>query len=181
MTRDEAIKILVRNDIAALSPEARASLLLDWWTIDASDPDYAGLPEELKAELTQAQGPGVSNSIQYEFLIHVALRHSFAGVSNDFLTGRLAQLGYQASVVGPIEVLARCPCCGYRSLTARAIYEICKVCFWEDDGSDDPDRMSGPNHMTLSEGRENYAMLGAVTEESRQHVLPDGKDRYLRE
>jgi hypothetical protein len=44
MTRDEAIRILVRNDIAALSPEARASLLLDWWTIEASDPDYAELP-----------------------------------------------------------------------------------------------------------------------------------------
>jgi hypothetical protein len=32
----------------------------------------------------------------------------------------------------------RCPCCGYLTLMERAGYEICDVCWWEDDGQDDP-------------------------------------------
>ena len=28
----------------------------------------------------------------------------------------------------------RCPCCGFRTLGTRGGFEICAVCFWEDDG-----------------------------------------------
>ena len=33
----------------------------------------------------------------------------------------------------------RCPCCQFRTLSARGAYEICPVCLWEDDGQDDHD------------------------------------------
>jgi len=26
-----------------------------------------------------------------------------------------------------------CPCCGYLTLPERGAYDICPVCFWEDD------------------------------------------------
>ncbi|MFF1770133.1 CPCC family cysteine-rich protein [Streptomyces sp. NPDC058249] len=29
-----------------------------------------------------------------------------------------------------------CPCCGFLTLDERGSYEICPVCFWEDDGQD---------------------------------------------
>lgn len=37
------------------------------------------------------------------------------------------------------EKTYRCPCCRYKTLYGRGGYEICKVCFWEDDGQDDHD------------------------------------------
>ncbi len=58
-----------------------------------------------------------------------------------------------------------CPCCGYPMLSERVAFEICLLCWWEDDGSDDAgeharpgdlDRPSGPNHITLREARENF-------------------------
>jgi methylenetetrahydrofolate reductase (NADPH) len=59
----------------------------------------------------------------------------------------------------------RCPCCGYKTLNERGGYEICNVCFWEDDGQDDYDAdtvRGGPNStLSLTEARENYQTFGA--------------------
>ena len=57
----------------------------------------------------------------------------------------------------------QCPCCDYFSLEKRGGYDICPICFWEDDGMDlnTIDNHSGPNHMTLREGRLNFIKLGA--------------------
>ena len=35
----------------------------------------------------------------------------------------------------------RCPCCGYYTFDEPNSFEICDVCFWQDDGiqSDKPD------------------------------------------
>lgn len=48
-----------------------------------------------------------------------------------------------------------CPVCGYMTLSSRINWDICSICFWEDDGSDDycANEVSGPNHKTLIEGR----------------------------
>ena len=35
-------------------------------------------------------------------------------------------------------------------------YEICKVCFWEDDGNIELTKYSGVNRMTLNEGKEKF-------------------------
>jgi hypothetical protein len=181
MTRDEAIEILTQHDLASLSTADRESLLIDWWSIDANDSDYKSLPEPLRAELVEAEGPNNARESRYDSLLRIALRRSFAGVVNEFLENRLTQLGIVASIDGPIEVLMSCPCCRYRSLRERGAYEICRVCFWEDDGSNDLDRFSGPNHMTLREARANFDRLGAVNEAARGHVLPDGCTCYLRD
>ncbi|HDV6321953.1 TPA: hypothetical protein RJR38_003806 [Burkholderia multivorans] len=31
----------------------------------------------------------------------------------------------------------RCPCCRSKTLRERGGFEICSVCFWQDDGQDD--------------------------------------------
>lgn len=49
------------------------------------------------------------------------------------------------------DLNVQCYCCGYFTIEERGQYEICDVCFWEDDGCDDLLRHSGPNHMTLEE------------------------------
>lgn len=57
-----------------------------------------------------------------------------------------------------------CPCCGYPLLNSRGDFEICPLCWWEDDGYDDDalgrpgdlDRLSSPNHTTLRQARQNF-------------------------
>lgn len=57
-----------------------------------------------------------------------------------------------------------CPCCGLPTLSARAAFEICPVCWWEDDGQNDADadaRSGGPNGApTLTRARANWQALG---------------------
>lgn len=54
-----------------------------------------------------------------------------------------------------------CPCCGYPTLAARGDYEICTICWWEDDGQDDAnanDVLGGPNGAySLTMARANFA------------------------
>ena len=66
------------------------------------------------------------------------------------------------------NAIYRCPCCGYRTLRERGQHEICKVCFWQDDGQDDHDAdevRGGPNkNLSLTQARANYRAFGAVAE-----------------
>ncbi|MBG0564318.1 hypothetical protein I4J89_22985 [Actinoplanes sp. NEAU-A11] len=61
-----------------------------------------------------------------------------------------------------------CPCCGFVTLSQRGYYEICPVCFWEDDGQDDHDAeeiRGGPNRsLSLTQARRNFACYGASDE-----------------
>lgn len=68
----------------------------------------------------------------------------------------------------------RCPCCNYKTLEERGRYDICPVCFWEDDGQDshDADKIrGGPNgRLSLTKARENYRSIGACEERLLQYV-----------
>jgi hypothetical protein len=65
-----------------------------------------------------------------------------------------------------------CPCCGYFTLGESGSWEICSVCFWEDDGDWRLDVVSGPNHITLRKARANYLEFGACDEHSIGRVRP---------
>jgi len=67
-----------------------------------------------------------------------------------------------------------CPCCDYVTLPERGNYLICPICFWEDEGGDidEPELHSGPNHMTLRQGRTNFQKYGACDEKMVKNVLP---------
>lgn len=68
-----------------------------------------------------------------------------------------------------------CPCCGFRTLRGRGGFEICSVCFWEDDGQDTHHadvRRGGPNHVSLTEGRRNFLTHGVAELKDRVHVRP---------
>ncbi|WP_328860442.1 CPCC family cysteine-rich protein [Streptomyces sp. NBC_00306] len=62
----------------------------------------------------------------------------------------------------------RCPCCGFLTLDERCSFDICPVCFWEDDGQDDHDAdqvRGGPNgRLSLTEARQNFQAMGACGE-----------------
>lgn len=66
-----------------------------------------------------------------------------------------------------------CPCCGHLTLRERGGFEICLVCFWEDDGQDDVDahiERGGPNRGTLWQARTSFLKFGACEEVAKQHV-----------
>jgi hypothetical protein len=69
-----------------------------------------------------------------------------------------------------------CPCCRYRTLSERAGFDICPVCFWEDDGQDDPEAdevWGGPNGaVSLAEARRNFQQFGASRRDVLSHVRP---------
>ncbi|WP_440533068.1 CPCC family cysteine-rich protein [Variovorax sp. YR566] len=57
-----------------------------------------------------------------------------------------------------------CPCCRHLTLAERGGFEICPVCFWEDDGQDDDATVvrGGPNgSLSLKQARENFKACGA--------------------
>ncbi len=62
-----------------------------------------------------------------------------------------------------------CACCGNLTIGERACYEICPVCFWEDDGHGEDEAHNvwgGPNGMfSLAQARLNFQKFGAYDPE----------------
>jgi hypothetical protein len=57
-----------------------------------------------------------------------------------------------------------CPCCGYEVFgEPPGSYDICPICFWEDDIVQlaFPDLAGGANACSLMEGQRNFEVLGA--------------------
>ena len=59
---------------------------------------------------------------------------------------------------GPLYGFDRypCPCCGLPTIDEPGIYDICAVCWWEDDGQEGESPYS-PNRCSLARARENFA------------------------
>ncbi|MFE0846140.1 CPCC family cysteine-rich protein [Streptomyces rochei] len=75
-----------------------------------------------------------------------------------------------------------CPCCGHRVLDAMpGSYEICPVCFWEDDVVQFrwPTMGGGANRVSLIEAQRNYQDFGACNQRSRRYVRPPAEDEPL--
>ena len=59
----------------------------------------------------------------------------------------------------------QCKCCGYYTLdmSPEGSYEICPVCYWEDDSvqSKDSDYTGGANIVSLNVAKTNFSSFGA--------------------
>lgn len=74
----------------------------------------------------------------------------------------------------------KCKCCGYYTLEEEPLdpnmypgtFEICPVCFWEDDSLQykDPELKGGANKVSLNEAKENFKKFGAIREDVIQYV-----------
>ena len=78
--------------------------------------------------------------------------------------------------------LTQCDCCDYFTIPDGNDYEICPICFWEQDafGISEPDQPSGPNHgLSLREGRKNFISLGACAAQFKTNVVTmSGREKY---
>ncbi|WP_447932448.1 CPCC family cysteine-rich protein [Sphingopyxis fribergensis] len=69
-----------------------------------------------------------------------------------------------------------CPCCRCLTISEEAEWEICPVCFWEDDGQDESEAdeaRCGPNQgISLTQARRNFLVIGACCPEMLKNVRP---------
>lgn len=57
-----------------------------------------------------------------------------------------------------------CPCCGYKTLYEEPpdTFQICKICFWEDDGYQYKfPNETGANYVSFREAQQNFIKIGA--------------------
>ena len=74
----------------------------------------------------------------------------------------------------------KCPCCGYYTYAKKpnGEYDICPVCFWEDDPfqAKNPDLEEMANTVSLNQARANYKKFGACEERCLEFVRPPKED-----
>jgi Cysteine-rich CPCC len=84
-----------------------------------------------------------------------------------------------------LDTSYHCPCCGYPTLASRGSFEVCAICYWEDDGQDshDADRVrGGPNgSLSLTQAIRNFAVVGACEERMIDRVRqPTDQEKKFR-
>lgn len=69
-----------------------------------------------------------------------------------------------------------CPCCGFLTMTGptRDTFDICPICWWEDDDVqyDDPNYEGGANEESLNQARANYSSFKAAHRDFLSQVRP---------
>lgn len=68
----------------------------------------------------------------------------------------------------------QCPCCDYYTFLESVDnhFDICPVCYWEDDGVQlhDPTYEGGANQVSLLLARDNYKKYGAIKPDFKNYV-----------
>jgi hypothetical protein len=73
----------------------------------------------------------------------------------------------------------KCPCCEFKTLDSpQGFFDICPVCYWEDDNiqRNDPNYKGGANDISLNDARQNYKNIGAMSSEYLIYVRPPLED-----
>jgi methionyl-tRNA synthetase len=72
-----------------------------------------------------------------------------------------------------------CPCCGYKTFSEPSgSYNICPVCYWEDDPVqlEHPSSEIGANRVSLKQAQQNFIEIGACSPDMRRWVRKPLKD-----
>jgi hypothetical protein len=82
---------------------------------------------------------------------------------------------YRRQWKGPLAHY-RCPCCGFHTLPRQpgGTFDLCPVCFWEDDPIqfEDHEYEGGANTVNLRTAQENFRQFGASERRFLSHVRP---------
>jgi len=177
--RQRAKEMLAAHDLTRKDRDWRADELV---CVSVSDLDE----QAAWLEVSSAVRDEVMSSVEHEIadpehprfdpVFLLSIQGDFAGATNSYLENRLRHIGHDDVVVtGDVEPLQSCPCCGRRTLSSRDEYEICRVCWWEDDGQDNADAsevFGGPNgNVSLTLGRVNFLRHG-LSDPQRLDLVP---------
>lgn len=162
LQREQALELMAYLSIIKMDNEEREGILIDVFSEDDSFKNISDYSDPV-------YNPKI---IEY-------LKNNFIGITNQYIEEFLNdRLDSQVQVIGEDAKMIECPCCGYQTLDSRGQYDICKVCYWEDDGSNEPDRYSSVNSMTLQEARDNFRKSGAISDSFKESVDSEGKLKY---
>mgnify|MGYP000080976834 CR=1 FL=1 len=170
MKRKQAIEKLASIKLLELSEEERAEQL-DIMTFEnwEESKDWNLLPKEIQNEFVEEKLYENPNSKKYDQVLMVWLKDSMRAISNHYLC---ENLGIDSIEGSPIKLYA-CPCCGSRTIDERAEYDICKVCWWEDNGQDNEhsEKTYGVNYgISLTKGRSNFLKYG-IYDPTREDLI----------
>ncbi|MCO6550528.1 MAG: hypothetical protein J6580_07580 [Gilliamella sp.] len=88
-----------------------------------------------------------------QFLLGYFVGIKLKGYSNQYLKQYISALYREPiTIIGDEDILHACPCCHYLTLTHQGQYDVCPLCYWEDDGTQNNElnHYSAVNHLTLS-------------------------------
>lgn len=160
MEREKAVDKLAQVMLLKMSPDERRdqleAMVGENWSESVYWPE---LPAKLKRGFIDDQPIGELNSTLYDPILLMSLKDKLAPVTNEFLASALKI----ETIVGKPAHREACPCCGIRTLEERGVFDICLVCWWEDDGLDNrnAEMQSGPNEgLSLTQARLNYQKYG---------------------
>jgi hypothetical protein len=177
MDRALALRLVAEKVFSELSDSDRESVLLDYATISEEDPGFETLPDDLNARIANGLEEFSSDDLMYEPLVQIGVRDSLIGVTKSIL---LNALDWVTKVEGDVEPLDECCCCGYKALSKRREYNVCPVCFWEDDGTESDEAYSSPNHLTLGEGKRNFQGRGVCSTRGPSMDTVDRLRKYVK-
>lgn len=171
MNRDHAIEKLALMKLAELSENERSEQLeimtFEGWS---QNKDWHLLPADVINEFEERELSDNANSKKYDQVLMIWLKKNLESVTNEFL---LNSLNIDSIEGEPIKLLA-CPCCGRRTIEERGNYEICRVCWWEDDGQDNDEAdqiFGGPNYgISLTNGRFHFLKFG-IYDPNREDLI----------
>ena len=167
--RSDAIELLTIIDLALLRKETKEELLEDYYQ-DKED-------LEIEEELLNPENYSIYKG---------SIKSSYYGLANSYIKSKLIErVGSinKLEIIGEEEVLNVCGCCFYKTLTTINEYEICSVCFWENDGSyslGNVDEYSDVNKMSIKEGRRNFIKIGVHSVEFEEYLNKDRLKKYLK-
>lgn len=76
----------------------------------------------------------------------------------------------------------KCPCCGYYTFSEKlnGNYDICPVCFWEDDSNafNDINKNCSSNGISFVEAQKNFIAFGACSKSMIANVRQPKKDEF---
>jgi hypothetical protein len=185
LQRATAIRFLAEIDLARLSPAQRADQLEtmkyeDW----ASAPGWHDVPVAVRKELSEPGEIADPCDRRYDPVLLLWLTGRYAAATNEFILARLREAGHQTDAIQGTPVPREpCPCCGLRTLGSRRQYDICPVCWWEDDGQDNEDASrenGGPNgDLSLTRARVNFLREG-ISDPRRKDLrkFQEPRDKY---
>lgn len=189
VSRCDAIEMLALCDLRGRDVEWRSDELFCLSVSDLDEnPDWLGLPQSLREEietLRDYREIADPEHSRFDTPLLISEKSKYVGATNQFLKGKLAEAGVAIEQVeGSVEMLESCPCCGRKTLGERAGYEICRVCWWEDDGQDNSTAsqvLGGPNGATsLTKARANFLLHG-IFDPKRTDLIEkkDPPEKYL--
>lgn len=94
----------------------------------------------------------------------------------------------KALLILTVNAKFTCPCCGHKTFTQKpdGTYDICTVCFWEDDliQLEDLNYEGGANPTSLRQAQKNFLEFGACDLDMKKNVRPatieEPKDKHWR-